>query len=91
MPELPEVENIAAGLRNEIVGLRIQELVIRNPVIVKGGYRRSWRKAAGRLAGGRITGIARRAKRLILYTDKDLVILVQLGMTGKFLLSILQY
>jgi formamidopyrimidine-DNA glycosylase len=87
LPELPEVENIAVGLRNEIVDLRIRELVVLNPVIVKGAYRRNWRKAAGQLAGGRITGAARRAKRLILFTDKDLAILVQLGMTGKLLLS----
>ncbi len=87
MPELPEVENIAEGLRNEIVGLRIRELAIGNPIIVKGRYRRSWRKAARQLAGGRITKVSRRAKRLILFTNKDLAILVQLGMTGKFLLS----
>ena len=86
MPELPEVENIAAGLRKEIIGQGIRELVIRNPAIVKGSYQRSWRKAAGQLAGGRITKVSRRAKRLIIYTDKELAILVQLGMTGKFLL-----
>jgi formamidopyrimidine-DNA glycosylase len=87
LPELPEVENIAAGLRNEIVGLRIRELIVKNPVIVKGLYRRNWRKAADQIAGGRITGVSRRAKRLILYTDKNLAILLQLGMTGRFLLS----
>ena len=86
MPELPEVENIAKGMRSEIVGHRIRELVIGNPVIVKGSYPGSWRKAAVKVTGGRITGAVRRAKRLILFTDKDLAILVQLGMTGKFLL-----
>lgn len=87
MPELPEVENIAKGLRSEIVGHRIRELVIGNPIIVKGSYLRSWRKAAVKETDGRITGAARRAKRLILFTEKDLAILVQLGMTGKFLFT----
>ena len=87
MPELPEVENIAEGLRREIVGLRIRELLVRKPIIVKGSYRRNWRKAAVKLSGVRVTGVSRRAKRLILFADKDFAILVQLGMTGRFLLS----
>ena len=44
MPELPEVENIALGLRETILGKRIARVRIFNPVIVKGPQQRRWRK-----------------------------------------------
>ncbi len=87
MPELPEVENIAQGLRNEIISLCIKDIYVKKPLIVRGPYRRSWKKAARKITASRILNVTRRGKRLILITDKDLAIIVQLGMTGKFLLS----
>lgn len=87
MPELPEVENIAEGLRNEIIGLCIKGIYVKKSLIVKGPYRGSWRKANRKISGSRIVGVTRRGKRLILNSDNNLAIIIQLGMTGKFLLS----
>jgi len=84
MPELPEVESIAAGLRREIVGryvrrVRVWRLVVRGPVSLK--------EAGRTLAGARVIDVGRRGKRLILATDRRLALVIQLGMTGKFLLG----
>jgi formamidopyrimidine-DNA glycosylase len=87
VPELPEVENIALGLREEVVGKRIAEVYVQTAIIVRGPYRRRWRKFLASLAKRRVESITRRAKRLILTTEGDLALVFQLGMTGKFLLG----
>ena len=87
MPELPEVENIAQGLRQEIVGQTIQSLSLKKPVILRGPYRRRFRQAARTLTNAKITAVTRRGKRLIITTDKDLALIAQLGMTGRFSLT----
>jgi len=87
VPELPEVENIAQSLRDEIIGLKIKDVCVRRPNIIRGAYMRQWRKAADKLINRAITAVTRRGKRLIIFTDSDLAILVQFGMTGKFLLG----
>lgn len=75
------------GLRHEIVGLTIESVVVRKPVIVAGPYHRRWRRAADILRGRTISSVARRAKRLIILADGDFGLVVQLGMTGKFSLA----
>jgi formamidopyrimidine-DNA glycosylase len=87
MPELPEVENIAQGLRSEIINLCITDIYINKPAIVKGLFKHNRQLPANELAKSRITDITRRGKRLIINTDKDLSILIQLGMTGKFVIT----
>ncbi|MBN2128945.1 MAG: bifunctional DNA-formamidopyrimidine glycosylase/DNA-(apurinic or apyrimidinic site) lyase [Sedimentisphaerales bacterium] len=86
MPEMPEVENIALGLRAAIVGKRIGKVRVETPAMIRGPYRRRWRRFLDELAGRRIERVARRAKRLILAPEGDLALVFQLGMTGKFLL-----
>lgn len=86
MPEMPEVENIALGLRETVMGKRIDDVSVETPVMLRGPHRRRWRRFLGELAGRRIERVARRAKRLILTTEGDLALVFQLGMTGKFLL-----
>jgi len=86
MPEMPEVENMALGLRAVIVGKRIGEVRVVTRAMIRGPHRRQWRRFLGELAGRRIERVARRAKRLILVTEADLALVFQLGMTGKFLL-----
>ncbi len=81
MPELPEVENIARGLRAEILNLDIKKVQIHKPLIVRGPL------PARRLENSRITAVTRRGKRLIILTGNHLTLLVQLGMTGKFLIT----
>jgi len=86
MPELPEVENMALGLRDVLVGERITRVWIGMPLIIRGPYRRRWRSFVAELTGRRVRTITRRAKRLILTTEGDLALVFQLGMTGTFLL-----
>jgi formamidopyrimidine-DNA glycosylase len=87
VPEMPEVENIALGLRRALVGKRIASVWVGNALIIRGPCRRQWRAFMVRLAGRRIVRVARRAKRLILAMEGGPALVVQLGMTGKFLLS----
>lgn len=87
MPELPEVENIAIGLRQRAVGECVEEVEVRRPGMIKGPNRGRWRRFLAGVAGSEITRVTRRAKRLILTCDTGMTLLFQLGMTGKFLLE----
>ena len=81
MPELPEVETVAAGLRAvRLAGVRIT------------GARVYWPKSIAapwpadlvrRLRGRTITRIGRRAKYLVIGLDHGLTLLVHLRMTGR--------
>jgi formamidopyrimidine-DNA glycosylase len=86
LPELPEVENIAAGLRQAIAGKCLERIEVRRASIIQGPHRRRWRRFLADVTGHRIACVTRRAKRLIIITDNGLTLLFQLGMTGKFLL-----
>jgi formamidopyrimidine-DNA glycosylase len=86
VPELPEVENIALGLRRELVGRRVARVWVGTAVILRGPYRWPWRAFMAELTGRRIVRVVRRAKRLILAMEGGPALVVQLGMTGKFLL-----
>jgi formamidopyrimidine-DNA glycosylase len=86
VPEMPEVENIALGLRPVLVGKRVTSVWVGNPIIVRGPERRLWRAFMAELTGRRIVDVTRRAKRLILTMEGSLALVFQLGMTGKFLL-----
>ena len=86
MPELPEVESIALGLRAALVGKRVARVRVETPLVVRGPHRRRWRQFLAELAGRRVTSVTRRAKRLILTFEGNLALVFQLGMTGKFLL-----
>ena len=87
MPEMHEVENIAAGLRAIIGGKRLDSVEVHRAGIVNGPHRRRGRRFLADVAGHPIIRVTRRAKRLIITTDNDLTLLFQLGMTGKFLLA----
>ncbi len=87
MPELPEVENIALGLRPVLVGKRVTSVWVGSPIIVRGPYRRHWRAFMAELTGRRVQSVTRRAKRLILAAEGNMALVFQLGMTGKFLLA----
>jgi formamidopyrimidine-DNA glycosylase len=87
VPELPEVENIALGLRQAIVSKRVTRVWVGTPLVIRGLYRRRWRPFMTELTGGRIESVTRRAKRLIVIAEKGLALVFQLGMTGKFLLQ----
>jgi formamidopyrimidine-DNA glycosylase len=80
MPELPEVETVRAGL----------EPVLRGRRFVRVEQRRADlrfplpERFAERLTGRRVKFLDRRAKYILLHLDKDEVLAVHLGMTGRF-------
>jgi formamidopyrimidine-DNA glycosylase len=86
VPELPEVENIALGLREALVGKRVVRVWVGTTLILRGPYRRRWRLFMAELTDRRIESVTRRAKRLVLALEKGLALVFQLGMTGQFLL-----
>ncbi len=80
MPELPEVETVRRGLERALAGRRIINVTL---------HRKDLRfplprRFRARLAGRRIEKIARRAKYLLCHLDDDSVLIVHLGMTGRF-------
>lgn len=76
MPELPEVETSVRGVTPYLVGQTIRQVVIRQPKL---RWQVSPELAA--MQGATITHIDRRAKYLIIRTDKGDII-VHLGMSG---------
>jgi formamidopyrimidine-DNA glycosylase len=80
VPELPEAETLARGLRPLIPG----SVVRRTRVIHEDVLRGSARSFRADLAGRTITAIDRRAKNLVLELDGgEGVLVVNLGMTGR--------
>lgn len=81
MPELPEAETIARGLRPALTGREIREVEVLHADLLPQGASRFRRGVRHRT----VTGVERRGKNLVLQLDDGSVILVNLGMTGKLL------
>ena len=80
MPELPEVEVVKKSLES-----KIKNLVIKNVKINDGNLRYKLKsKELTKICGLKIKKIERRSKFLLFYLNKFFVILIHLGMTGKF-------
>ncbi|WP_395687117.1 bifunctional DNA-formamidopyrimidine glycosylase/DNA-(apurinic or apyrimidinic site) lyase [Aestuariivirga sp.] len=80
MPELPEVETVMRGLKPVLEGRKIAQVALR-----RDGLRFPFPEAfAQRLSGRRITAIWRRAKYILAALDSGELLLVHLGMTGRF-------
>jgi formamidopyrimidine-DNA glycosylase len=80
MPELPEVETVRRGLEAALTGRRIVRALTRRKDLrlpLPRGFAR-------RLEGRRIEKVSRRAKYLLCHLDEGLVLIVHLGMTGRF-------
>ncbi len=80
MPELPEVETVRRGLEPAMAGHRIARLVQRRPDLRFPLPDRF----ADRLTGRRIESLARRAKYLLAHLDGNEVLIMHLGMSGRF-------
>lgn len=81
MPELPEVETTVRALRPVLADHAIHAMIVREP-------RLRWPVPDGlpaRLAGARVATVERRAKYILVRTDRGTLIL-HLGMSGKFCL-----
>ena len=80
MPELPEVEVVKRSLIN-----KTQNLIIKAVKINDGRLRyRINRNKIKKIIGLKFKKISRKSKYLLFFFNKDIVMLVHLGMTGKF-------
>ena len=80
MPELPEVEVVKRSLIN-----KTQNLIVKAVKINDGRLRyKIDRNKIKKIIGLKFKKISRRSKYLLFFFDKDIVMLVHLGMTGKF-------
>jgi formamidopyrimidine-DNA glycosylase len=78
VPELPEAETIVRGIRPAAVGRRIEDVEVVHADVLLAPAARLRRGLVGR----RITGVARRAKNVLLELDDGSVVWINLGMTG---------
>lgn len=83
MPELPEVETVRRQLAGALIGRTIERVTLRRSDIVLGASARRFREA---LRGRTVEALDRRGKALIVRLSDDVVLLVHLGMTGRFCL-----
>ena len=82
MPELPEVETVARGLAATLTGRRI-ETVRQNRADLRVPFPKA---LARRLVGRRVLHVGRRAKYLLLSLDDGQVLIMHLGMSGRFMI-----
>jgi formamidopyrimidine-DNA glycosylase len=80
LPELPEVETIVADLRPHLTGRTIVRCELPFPTIVRHPEPEVF---VDSVAGMRIGGMRRRGKFILMDLEKDLVLVVHLGMTGQ--------
>ncbi|WP_137388336.1 bifunctional DNA-formamidopyrimidine glycosylase/DNA-(apurinic or apyrimidinic site) lyase [Rhodoligotrophos defluvii] len=80
MPELPEVETVRRGLAGVMAGHRIDRLELRRHDL-RFPFPPDFRQ---RLQGARVERIDRRAKYLLGLTDRGDVLIMHLGMSGRF-------
>ena len=83
MPELPEVETVRRSLEPAMTGARFVEVEARRPDLrfpLPAGFAR-------RLAGQTILSMGRRAKYLLADLSSGDVLVMHLGMTGRFLIT----
>jgi formamidopyrimidine-DNA glycosylase len=83
MPELPEVETVRAGLEPVLRGRSFVRVEQRRPDLRFPLPERF----AERLTGRRVLRLGRRAKYILLHLDRDEVLAIHLGMTGRLFVS----
>jgi formamidopyrimidine-DNA glycosylase len=83
VPELPEVETVRRGLEPVMVGAIIETVAQRRPDL-RFPFPDNF---AGRIAGQRVTAVNRRAKYLIVHLAGGEVLIMHLGMSGRFSIS----
>jgi formamidopyrimidine-DNA glycosylase len=80
VPELPEVETIAADLRPHLVGRTILRCELLFPTIVRHPEPEVFIDS---VVGQRITSVGRRGKYILIRLIDDVVLVVHLGMSGQ--------
>lgn len=82
MPEMPEVENVVAGIRKYIEGRKITQIEIIKGDVIKYPDSENYVKA---LENQVINKVKRRGKYIILEMDNGILAVIHLRMTGKLL------
>ncbi len=83
MPELPEVETVRRGLEGVLVNARFDRVEQR-----RANLRFAFpERFVERLTGQRITSLGRRAKYLLVSLESGEVLIMHLGMSGRFIIS----
>lgn len=85
MPELPELETIARGLAPRLPGHTIERVTIRRSDMLAPPLRAA--EVRRRLAGRRFVSVGRRGKNILSVFDDGLRMLINLGMTGRLVMS----
>ena len=80
MPELPEVEVVKRSLSTKLQNLIIKKVKINDDKL---RYRIN-KNQIRKIVGLKLKKIRRRSKFLLFFFNKDMIMLVHLGMTGKF-------
>ena len=80
MPELPEVETIAADLRPHLVGRTFVRCELGFPTIVRHPEPEVFIDS---IVGQQITAVGRRGKYILIHLAEDLLLVVHLGMSGQ--------
>jgi formamidopyrimidine-DNA glycosylase len=87
MPELPEVETVAEGLRRRTLGRKITEVEIRHAGLIKGSPQDFIRRVSGRA----IAAVRRKGKVIAVELAGDAgepqFLMIRLGMTGQVTLE----
>src|SRR5690349_3794631 len=83
MPELPEVETVRRGLAPAMVGARITAVEQRRPDL-RFPFPKNF---TARLTGQGVVALDRRAKYLLAELSSGEVLVMHLGMTGRFLVA----
>lgn len=83
MPELPEVETVVRGLRPHLTGRRFVHIEQRRPDLRE----KLPAEFVRRLANRQVAAVERRAKYILIRLDDGNVLVVHLGMSGKFVLG----
>lgn len=81
MPELPEAETIARGLNAILPGRIVRRVEVVRGDVVRGSARGFARAVAGR----EFRGVGRRGKNLVFAFEDSARMVVNLGMTGRFM------
>ncbi|MCG8607184.1 threonine dehydratase [bacterium] len=83
MPELPEVETIRRALSAELPGKEVSRILVRDA-------RLRWpvqkRRLKELVVGHKVCNVGRRAKYLLIGLQKDVHVIMHLGMSGRILL-----
>ncbi len=83
MPELPEVEVVKRSLENEIKSLTIKKIEIYDSKL----RYRVRKQDLNKIIGLKLLKVQRRSKYLLFFFNKEIVMIVHLGMTGKFFIK----